>query len=490
MPGMQTVAGTAGTGGDADSRAIAHLERVFTLQEEAFRRAPYPELAERRDRLRRLLAIVQADQAAIETAISADFGQRSRDETLAFEILSCAMEIRHTIRHLRRWMRSERRPAALTSWPGRAEIVRQPLGVVGIVVTWNYPLYLAISPLAAALAAGNRALVKMSEHTPRFSELLAERVACGFREDEVSVVGGGVPAARAFVARPFDHLLFTGSTVVGRQVMAAAAANLTPVTLELGGKSPVILADDAPLESAVRQIMFGKLANAGQTCVAPDYVLLPRGLEDSFIALAKRVTMQFYPRLQGNPDYTSIVSDAQAARLQRYVDEAHARGATIHRLHDEPAPEGSRQLVPLALTGVSEDLQLMQQEIFGPLLPVVGYERFDEAIDYVNRHPRPLALYLFSRDRARIDRVLRETTSGGAVVNDVMMHVIQNDLPFGGVGPSGMGHYHGREGFDTFSKLKGVFHQSRINGGFLLRPPRDNGWLRRVAQWLTGQPGG
>ncbi|MBM5812214.1 MAG: coniferyl aldehyde dehydrogenase [Gammaproteobacteria bacterium] len=474
---------TAGSG--AADLAGTELALLFERQRAASRRDPYPELALRRDRLRRLLAVVQEDGAAIEAAIAADFGQRSRDETLAFEVLTSVLEIRHTLGHLGRWMRDERRPATPLSWPGRARIVRQPLGVVGIVVPWNYPLYLAVSPLVAALAAGNRALVKTSEFTPHCSALLAERVARRFAGDELAIVQGGVAVARAFAALPFDHLLFTGSTGVGRQVMAAAAANLTPVTLELGGKSPAIVADDAPLESTVRQVLFGKLANAGQTCVAPDYVLLPRALQQPFLALARRVTMEFYPRLQGNPDYTSIASEAQAARLRGLVADAAAGGATIHRLHDEPEPAGSRQLAPLALTGVSDDMRVMQEEIFGPLLPLVPCDDLQQAIDYVNRRPRPLALYLFTRDRQRIRQVLRTTTSGGAVVNDVMLHVIQNDLPFGGVGPSGMGRYHGREGFDTFSQLKGVFYQSRINGGFLLRPPRTAGWLRRVAGWLS-----
>lgn len=469
---------------DDEAAAIEYLDRVFDLQRRGHLADPCPAPAVRRDRLERLLAVVRDEVSAIEAAIRSDFGGRSGDETLAFEVLSCVEEIRHTIRRFPKWMKPRRRPVALTSWPGRAEVVKQPLGVVGVIVPWNYPLYLAVSPLVGALAAGNRVIVKMSEHTPRFADLFARRIARAFQEDEVAVVTGAVETARAFAAKPFDHLLFTGSTAVGRQIMQAAAPNLTPVTLELGGKSPTLIAEDAALKRIVPRIVFGKLTNAGQTCVAPDYVLLPRTMEAAFLKLAKQTVMRFYPGLQGNPDYTCIVNDDHARRLRSCVDDAKAQGAVVHALHDEPAPEDSRQLIPMAFTNVNDSMRIMREEIFGPLLPIISYDHFDEAVDYVNNHAKPLALYLFTQDQARMEQVLRCTVSGGVVINDVMMHVIQNDLPFGGVGASGMGHYHGPEGFDTFSKLKGVFRQSRINGGFLMRPPRHRGRLRRVATFL------
>ena len=468
-----------------DIAVMTDLQRVLVRQREAYLTDGFPEVAVRRDRLDRLQAVIVDNRKAIEDALIEDFGVRSRNETLALEVFSCIDETRHTRRHFAKWMKSERRQVSLTSWPGRNRLVKQPLGVIGIVVPWNYPLYLAVSPLVGALAAGNRAMVKMSEYTPAFSALFARMMAQAFREDEVFVVLGGTDVAHVFSSLPFDHLLFTGSTTVGRLVMQAAAPNLTPVTLELGGKSPTIIAPDASIPRAAKQIMFGKLCNAGQTCIAPDYVMVPRGKEAEFIAHAKQATMHFYPRLDGNSDYTCVVNERQAQRLRRYVEDAKARGAVAHPLHDETTAPGQRQVTPLAFTNVDDDMLLMQEEIFGPLLPVVPYGDIDQAIGYVNFHPRPLALYVFSDDGQIVDSVLRRTTSGGAVVNDVMMHVIQNDMPFGGVGPSGMGHYHGKEGFDTFSKLKGVFYQSRLNGAFLLYPPRDNGRLRRMMEFLT-----
>lgn len=467
-----------------EAAAIANLERVLSLQKAAHAAGTFPSEAIRRDRLNRLLDMIKANQSAIEDAICADFGNRSKDETLALEILTCVEEIRHTEKRFAKWMKNERRPVAIGSLLGRNEIIKQPLGVVGVIVPWNYPLYLAISPIAGAMAAGNRIMVKMSEFTPRFSSLFARMVASAFKDDELFVVTGGLDVARAFTQQPFDHILFTGSTTVGRQVMQAAAANLTPVTLELGGKSPTIIAEDASLENVVTQIMFGKLVSAGQTCIAPDYVLLPKSRETEFVELAKKAVMHFYPTLESNPDYTCVVNERQAQRLKRYVDDAQAKGASIYPLHDEQTSADSRKFTPLAISNVNDSMQVAQEEIFGPLLPIVTYDRFEEAVDYVNRHPKPLALYLFTNDKSRIDRVLRNTTSGGVVINDVMMHVVQNDMPFGGAGPSGMGRYHGKEGFDTFSNLKGVFHQNRINAGFLLRPPRNNGWLRRIARFL------
>ena len=467
-----------------DASALAAIDRVFALQRAAHLADSYPSEMARHDRLDRLLKAVLENQTEIEEAINTDFGVRSKHETLALEICSSVDEIRHMKKRFPKWMKSERRPVSLTSWPGRAQLIKQPLGIIGVVIPWNYPLFLAISPLVGALAAGNRVMLKISEYTPAFGQLFAVMMAQTFREDEVCVILGGPEVARVFSAKPFDHLLFTGSTAVGRQVMQAAAPNLTPVTLELGGKSPTIIADDFDLEKAATQIMFGKLCNAGQTCIAPDYVLLPRGRENEFIALAKKATMHFYPTLQNNPDYTSVVNERQAQRLKRYIDDAKTQGAMLHALHDETTPSDSRQFTPLAISNVNDRMLVMQEEIFGPLLPLVPYDSIDDAINYVNQRPRPLALYLFSHDRQRIDKMLHHTTSGGAVVNDLMMHVIQFDLPFGGVGPSGMGHYHGKEGFDTFSKLKGVFHQSRINGAFMLYPPRNNGRLRKMMEFL------
>jgi coniferyl-aldehyde dehydrogenase len=332
-------------------------------------------------------------------------------------------------------------------------------------------LFLAVSPLAAALAAGNRVMVKMSEFTPRTGELLASLVTRYFAPDDVTVVLGDAKVGADFARLPFDHLLFTGSTKVGHDIMRMAADNLTPVTLELGGKSPAILGPDYPLEKAAERIMVGKLLNAGQTCIAPDYVLVPAGREQAFVAAARAVVAKCWPDPAGSPDYTAIVNDRHFQRLQGYVDDARERGAKIEPLSAAQANAGTRKLPPLALLGVSDDMRVMQDEIFGPLLPVLPYADLDAAIAYVNSHPRPLALYHFENDSVRRDRVLEETVAGGVTVNDTILHIAQENLPFGGVGPSGMGHYHGIEGFKTFTKQKAVFYQSGLNGMSLFNPP-------------------
>jgi coniferyl-aldehyde dehydrogenase len=327
-------------------------------------------------------------------------------------------------------------------------------------------------PLIAALAAGNRVMLKPSELTPRTADFIAEFLAGLFPSDKVATVLGGPEIGAAFARLPFDHLFYTGSTAVGRLVMQAAAENLTPVTLELGGKSPCILGEDAALPGAAQSILYGKLLNAGQTCIAPDYVLLPEAKREAFIAEAQRAVKRFYPRLAANPDYTSIVNERQYQRLRRYLDEAKVKGARIVELNPAEEPlDGSRKLAPTLVIEPGDDLALMREEIFGPVLPVRTYRRLDEAIDYVNRHPRPLALYYFGEDAEKRDRVLARTISGGVSINETLMHVVVENLPFGGVGASGIGAYHGEIGFQTFSHRKGVFLQSRFNGAFLLRPP-------------------
>lgn len=415
--------------------------------------------------------MLRSHDSAIRDAISADFGVRAPQETLLFEQFTSIEGIDHARRRLRRWMRAERRGVVWWSRPGRARLLRQPLGVVGIIVPWNYPLYLAVSPLTAALAAGNRVMLKMSEFTPRFGALFESLIGQTFASDEVLVVNGDAAVARAFAALPFDHLLFTGSTAIGREVMKAASANLTPVTLELGGKSPVILAQGFDLGEAARRIMFGKLVNAGQTCVAPDYVLVPEPDLERFIDACRAATRDFYPGLATNPQYTSIVNERQFRRLAATVEDARSRGAKLHALHPDPSDVEHRRLAPLAVTGVSDDMQLMQEEIFGPVLPVIGYGSIDDAIAYVNARPRPLALYYFGARGAALERVLARTISGGVTVNNTAFHVLQENLPFGGVGPSGMGHYHGKAGFDTFSKQKPVFYDGRFSGSRFLMPP-------------------
>jgi len=437
----------------------------------AFAAEPDPPIAVRRDRLRRLAAMLRGHAAGIRDAISADFGTRASEETELLEQFMSLAGIAHARRRLARWMRAEPRPVAWWSLPGRARLLRQPLGVIGIIAPWNYPLYLSASPLTAALAAGNRAMLKLSEHTPRFGALLQALVARTFAPEEVMVVNGDAAVAKSFAALPFDHLLFTGSTAVGRDVMRAASVNLTPVTLELGGKAPAIVTAGFDLEETARRVMFGKLANGGQTCVAPDYALVPNALVNRFVEACGAATRSFYPVLGTNPQYTSIVSERQYRRLAALVEDAMNLGASVHRLHHEPPDAVRRRFQPLALTDVTDSMRVMQEEIFGPVLPVIGYEGIDAAIALVNARPRPLALYYFGANDRDLEKVLARTVSGGVTVNNVGLHVVQDDLPFGGVGPSGMGAYHGRTGFDAFSKVKPVFLDGRFSALSLLQPP-------------------
>ena len=432
---------------------------------------PMPAWEIRSARLRKLERMLNEQQDVFAEAINADFGQRPKEETQLLELFPSLSGIRHALRHGKRWMKPDRSLAGLAFLPARNALVPQPLGVIGIIVPWNYPLYLAVGPLVDALVAGNRAMIKMSEFTPRFSALFAEQVGKYFDSDEVAVVTGDAEVAQAFSALPFDHLLFTGSTAVGRHVMRAAAANLTPVTLELGGKSPAILGPGARMEHAVERIVFGKLVNAGQTCIAPDYVLLPRPRLDEFVDMAGRAVAKMYPQLSQNDQYASVVNERQYQRLIDWRDAAVAAGATLHVLGEATDDAQRRLLPPQLLSGVDDSMTVMQQEIFGPLLPLVPYDTLDEAIAYVAAHPHPLALYLFEDDAALVDKVLARTIAGGVSVNDTLYHIAQHDLPFGGVGPSGMGGYHGEAGFRSFSHMKPVFRQARLNGVGLLNPP-------------------
>ena len=464
--------------------AIDVLRPTLQRLREAHAREPMPAWPARARRLQALEALVLQHRVAIAEAINADFGCRPREETDLLEIFPSLSAIRHALSKGRRWMRPRRRLADLLFLPGRTEMRPQPLGVIGIIVPWNYPLYLAIGPLVDALVAGNRAMVKMSEFTPRFSTLFAQLVAQHFAADEVLVVNGDAAVAQAFSALPFDHLLFTGSTAVGHHVMRAASASLTPVTLELGGKSPAIIGPGARFEHAVERIVFGKLVNAGQTCIAPDYVLLPRAQVPAFIASAQRTVARMYPQLAQSAQYASIVSDRQYQRLAALRDAALAAGAQAHVLGDAGDDAVRRRLVPQLLTGVNDTMDVMREEIFGPLLPLVPYNTLDEAIAYVAAHPHPLALYLFEQDRARIDAVLARTLAGGVSVNDTLYHIAQHGLPFGGVGASGMGGYHGEAGFRTFSHIKPVFRQARFNGTGLLNPPYGARFRRMLALML------
>ncbi len=455
------------------------LAFTFALQRTAFAGNPMPPAAQRQQWLKSLRAALLADQQALIAAIDQDFEGRSADETLLAELLPSVQGIRHAERHLQRWMRPARRAVGLAFQPASARVLYQPLGVVGIIVPWNYPLFLAIGPLTCALAAGNRVMLKLSEATPATAQALKTLLERVFPADLVSVVLGEVEVGQAFARLPFDHLLFTGATSVGRQVMLAAANNLTPVTLELGGKSPAIVSASVPLATAAERIAFGKTLNAGQTCVAPDYVLVPRERLQAFSEAYREAVHRLYPSIAGNADYSAIINPRQLQRLQHLLADARDKGAEVIDLYPGEAPQG-RRLPPHLLLRVNDTMQVMQDEIFGPLLPLVPYDHLDEALDYINRRPRPLALYYFGYDRAEQRHVLQHSHSGGVCLNDTLLHVAQDDLPFGGIGPSGMGHYHGHDGFLTFSKAKAVLAKQRLNAARLIYPPYGKALQRLV----------
>ena len=448
--------------------ASSDLAGLLQAQRSAFKAAPMPTLETRRRWLKRLRTLLVEQQQALIEAVSQDFGNRSADETLFAELLPSLQSIDHVSRHLRRWMKPSRRPLGIAFQPGSAQVIYQPLGVVGVIVPWNYPIFLAIGPLIGALAAGNRVMIKMSESTPATSQLMKELLASAFDEDQVAVVLGEADVGAAFSRLPFDHLLFTGATSIGRHILHAAADNLTPVTLELGGKSPAIVSHGVPLDDAAERIAFGKTMNAGQTCVAPDYVLVPQERVEGFIEAYRRVITRFYPQLADNPDYTSIINPRQQARLDHYLDDARDKGARVLPLFAEGQ---DRRLPHTLLLDVSDAMLVMQDEIFGPLLPIVPYRLIDDAIRYINDRPRPLALYYFGYDRGEQQQVVNHTHSGGVGINETLLHVAVCDLPFGGIGPSGMGHYHGHEGFLTFSKAKAVLRKPRLNMTRVLYPP-------------------
>jgi coniferyl-aldehyde dehydrogenase len=432
--------------------------------------AKVPDFAQRRDDLRRLRDTFRRRLPEMVEAVNADFGGRSPQETLVSDGMTTMTELSHVLAHLRGWMRPKRRGVNLAFLPARAEVRQVPLGVVGIMAPWNYPVNLSLIPLIAAIAAGNHVLLKPSEHTPRTAEFLRALLGEVFPLDRVTVATGGPELASAFAALPFDHLFFTGSTALGRKVMQAAAPNLTPVTLELGGKSPAVIAPGYPLDAAVERIVAGKCFNAGQTCIAPDYVLLPRASVDEFIAKATASVARRYPTLANNADVTAVVNERQFERLQSIVADARTRGVRV--VECAPPPGDGRRILPLTLLiDPPEDARAMQEELFGPILPLKPYDDHAQAIEYVRSHDRPLAFYPFDHDQARLERTLGTVVAGGVCVNDTMIHFAQHDLPFGGVGPSGMGHYHGHAGFVALTKAMPVLRQSRFNAVGLFDPP-------------------
>lgn len=462
------------------------MRALFDAQFHASRQQIEVPLSERRDRINRVRQLIEQHGPALAAAVQADFGVRSPQLTEVADFLVLRALIGDLEKHLVAWTKPRRVSTPLYLQPASAHIQRQPLGVIGVIGPWNYPLQLTLGPAVTALAAGNRVMIKPSELTPHSSALLAQLLHQVFAADELCVVQGGADVAHEFASLPFDHLLFTGSTAVGRKVAAAAAANLTPTTLELGGKSPCILDVSVNLADAALKVAHGKLLNAGQTCIAPDYVMLPRGMEAAFEQAYGAAVARLFPTIAGNPDYAAILTDRHLSRLHSLVREAQAQGARVVTL-GQGAASSDRQMAPTLVFDAPADSRLMTEEIFGPVLPVLGYHSLDDAVAYINERPRPLALYWFGTNAAARNRVLQRTVSGGVTVNDTLMHIAHDNLPFGGVGESGWGAYHGEAGFLRFTQQKSVMVQSRFAMGDLFYPPygtkfdRVMGLLKR---WL------
>ncbi|USU09672.1 coniferyl aldehyde dehydrogenase [Sphingomonadaceae bacterium OTU29MARTA1] len=454
------------------------MDALLDAQRAAFNAGLPVSIAARKDRLTRAAAMIRDNAVRFCDTLSEDFGHRSRDQSMLTDIAGSIAPIAHALKHLERWARPERRsvqfPLGLLG--AKAWVEYQPKGVVGVIAPWNFPVNLVMGPVAGAFAAGNRVMVKTSEFTPATAALFEEIAGAWFAADELAFVSGGAEVGKAFAALPFDHLLFTGATGIGRHILHAAADNLTPVTLELGGKSPAIIGAGADIGRASERIALGKMLNAGQICLAPDYVLVPAAQEQAVVDGLIAAATAMYPTVLANPDYTSIVNDRHHRRLTDWLDDARSKGARVETVDpgsEDFAGSNSRKMPLHIVRDVNDTMTLMQEEIFGPILPIVRYDGIDDAIARVNRGPRPLGLYYFGPDQAERRRVLDRTISGGVTLDDVVFHVSMEDLPFGGVGSSGMGSYHGIDGFRTFSHAKAVFRQSRLDVAKLagLKPP-------------------
>lgn len=463
------------------------MRDVLARQKQSHLREGAPSAEKRIEWLDRAIGLLAGHKDAITEALREDFGHRSVHTSLFTDVSGSIGPLKHARAHLRAWMKREKRkvsPAILGLFGAKAYVEYQPKGVVGVISPWNFPFNLTFTPLAGIFAAGNRAMIKPSEFTPRCSELMARMFASAYDETEVAVFPGGPDVGGAFSRLPFDHLLFTGATSIAYHVQRAAAENLVPTTLELGGKSPVIVSESADFDLSAKRVMMGKTMNAGQICLAPDYVLAPKAKAGDFVKAATHAVSAMYPTLKENPDYSSVIDQRHYDRLMGYLDDARAKGAEIVEIN--PAREDFRQqpfhkIPPTIVLDPTDDMKIMQDEIFGPLLPVKTYDRIDDAVAYVNDRPRPLGLYYFGQDRAEQERVLSRTTSGGVSVNDVIMHVAMEDLPFGGIGPSGMGAYHGIDGFRTFSHAKAVFEQAKSDLTAMMRPPYGAKFMKMVS---------
>jgi len=465
--------------------ATLRLQQTFAQQQAAFQRHAYPSIGERQSQLGQLKRQLQRYQDVLAAAMSQDFGYRPDTESLLLDLLPTILHINHTIQNLGRWMRPSRRHNEWVFATNRLYVRYQPKGVIGIIGTWNFPVYLALGPLVAALGAGNRAIIKMPENMPATTQCLRQMLAEIFPEDQVALFGGELHDPNRFTELPFDHIVFTGSTRVGRIVMQHAAQNLTPVTLELGGKSPAVVLRDYPIQDAATSIAHGKCVNAGQICVSPDYALVPADRLEAFVDSARQAAQSFYHgQFAGNPDYASLVSEAHAARIRALLDDARQQGATVIAC----GPLGDGRQIPLHIvTGCTPAMRLMQEELFGPILPVLTYERLEDAIAHIQSGPRPLALYCFSHDRLAREELLRQTHSGGVTINDWGRHVMSHDAPFGGIGASGMGSYHGEEGFRELSLARTVFVRHRFFPVHWFQPPYGNRIQRALLRWFLGR---
>jgi len=469
---------------------VQDMTAVLAAQKAAHLRDGAPSAEKRVDWIDRCIGLLVDHRAGIEAALMADFGSRSKEATAFTDVASSIGALKHAKAHLKAWMKPEKRkttPAILGLFGAKAEVRFQPKGVVGIISPWNFPVNLTFSPLAGVLAAGNRVMIKPSEFTPATSELMARMFAEAFSPEEIAVVTGGPDVGQAFAGLAFDHLIFTGATSIASHVMRAAAENLTPLTLELGGKSPVIIGRSADMKTTAARVMNGKTLNAGQICLAPDYVLVPRERMGEFVTEAKGAVAAMFPTIKDNPDYTSVINQRHYDRITGYVTEARASGLQVLELKpdsEDLTQQEHRKIAPTLILEPGDDLKVMKEEIFGPVLPVKAYDSLSEAVGYVNAHARPLGLYYFGADAAEQETVMAGTTAGGVTINDVVFHVAQEDLPFGGVGPSGMGSYHGRDGFLEFSHRKAIFTQLKNDIPQLkaLRPPYGDG----VRKYLAG----
>jgi coniferyl-aldehyde dehydrogenase len=474
----------------AIEEAKARMQMLLDLQKRAQLKRGAPDARLRKDRLGRCVTLLVTHKDELLDALNADFGARSRDMSALTDIAAAISPAKSASAQLEAWMRPQRRkvtPAALGVLGAKAEVRFQPKGVIGVMTPWNFPVQLSFDAIAGAFAAGNRVMLKPSEFTPETSALMARLIDLYFDEDELAVVLGGPDVGAAFAALPFDHLIFTGATSVGRHVMRAAAENLTPVTLELGGKSPVVLSRSADLEKAAARVMAGKTMNAGQICLAPDYLMAPREQVDGFVAAAQASVAKMFPTLKENPDYVSIINQRHYDRVKGLIEDAKAKGARVIEINpanEDFSQQEHRRIPPTLILEPTDDMAVMQEEIFGPVLPIKSYSAFEEPIEYINAHARPLGAYYFGDDNSESEALLERTHSGGVTINDVIFHISMDDLPFGGTGPSGIGAYHGHRGFLEFSHEKAVFRQTPNEIVAMFRPPYGEAFRKQVAARL------